>query len=232
MRILVGTPTYNGQLTTPFATSLLALAKALGDSMAWVTTSGTLIAFARNVLASRALEEDYSHLLFIDSDVSFQPELVQRLIDFDEPVVGAVYPQRTIDPHRFFQQARARHDPNAAWATSLSFPLALETPHVARGDFYRAVSVPAGLLLIQRQALETLKDAYPDLYRPAAQSYYQSQGLTNVLQCFDPIYDPNGVAIGEDLSFCRRWRAAGGELWTVFDDTVGHFGPFLFRARL
>ncbi len=232
MRVLVGTPTYNGQLTLPFATSLLALQKALGDRMEWATTSGTLIAFARNVLASRVLEGDYSHLLFVDSDVSFEPELVQRLIDFGEPVVGAIYPQRTIDQQRFFQQARTREDPNAAWATSLSFPLALEQPPVARGDFYRAKSVPTGLMLIKREALEKLKQAYPDLYRPAADSYYQSQGLKHVLQVFDPVYDPNGVAIGEDLSFCRRWRDAGGELWTIFDDTVGHFGPFLFRARL
>jgi hypothetical protein len=232
MRVLVGTPTYNGQLTTPFATSLLALAKSLGPSMEWATTNGTLVAFARNVLASRALEQGYSHLLFVDSDVSFQPELVQRMIEFDQPVVGAAYPQRTIDQHRFFQQARARQDPNSAWATSLSLPMALETPHVSRGDFYRAESVPAGLMLIKREALEKLKQEYPDLYRPVADSYYEYQGLTHVLQCFDAMYDPNGVAIGEDLSFCRRWRAAGGELWTIFDDTVGHFGPFLFRARL
>ncbi len=232
MRVLVGTPTYNGQLTTPFATSLLELSKLLGEKMEWVTTNGTLVAFARNVLASRVLEEDFSHLLFVDSDISFQAPLVQRLIEFDQPVVGAVYPQRTIDPHRFFNQARTRSDPNSAWATSLSFPMHLEVPHVSRGDFYRAESVPTGLMLIKREVFERLRESYPDLYRPAINSYYESQGLANVLQCFDAAYDPNGVAIGEDLSFCRRWRAVGGELWTIFDDTVGHFGPFLFRARL
>lgn len=232
MRILVGTPTYNGQLTTPYTSSLLGLSKLLGNKMEWATTNGTLIAFARNALASRVLEEDFSHLLFIDSDVSFQPEIVQRLIEFDQQIVGAVYPQRTIDQQRFFHQARSRGDANSAWATSLSFPMTLETPHVSRGDFYRAETIPAGLMLIKREALEKIRQDYPDLYRSAADSYYQSQGLKNVLQCFDPVYEQNGVAIGEDLSFCRRWRDKGGELWTIFDDTVGHFGPFLFRARL
>lgn len=232
MRILVGTPTYNGQLTTPYTASLLALSRRLGDSMQWAPVNGTLVAVARNILASRMLEEDFSHLLFLDSDISFQPELVQRLIDFDQQVVGAVYPQRTIDQQRFFRQARTQSDPNSAWATALSFPMDLETPHVSQGDFFRAKSVPTGLMLIKREALERLTREYPELYRPTANSFYESQGLKHVLQCFDPVYDPNGIAISEDLSFCRRWRAVGGEIWTLFDDTVGHFGPFLFRARL
>lgn len=232
MRLLVGTPTYNGQLTTPYATSLMALSRAFGDRMEWAPTNGTLVAFARNALASRALEGGFTHLLFVDSDISFHLDLVERLIAFDQMVVGAIYPQRSIDPHRFFQQARGQQDPGSAWATALSFPMELETPHVSKGEFFRAVSVPAGLMLIKSEALQRLASGYPDLYRPAADSYYASQGVKRVLQCFDPVYDANGVAIGEDLSFCRRWRALGEELWAVFDDTVGHFGPFLFRARL
>jgi hypothetical protein len=53
-----------------------------------------------------------------------------------------------------------------------------------------------------------------------------------VLQCFDPGYDETGVAMGEDVSFCRRWQATGGDIWVVFDETVGHVGPFVFRASL
>ena len=68
MRILVGTPTYNGQLTTHYTGSLLALVRAMGDRIDWKTTSGTLLAWARNTLASLVLESDHTHLLFIDSD--------------------------------------------------------------------------------------------------------------------------------------------------------------------
>lgn len=231
MRILVGTPTYNGQLTTHYTGSLLALYKEFGDAIEWSTTNGTLIGFARNVLASRVLEGDHSHLLFVDSDMEFQPGLIRRMLAFNEPVVAATYPKRMFDMQRFFEQSRQQGDAGSAWARSLHFLGDLETPHVARDDFYRATTLPTGLMLIKREALERLRTALPDLYRPARGTYYESQRLTNVLQCFESVFDANGVAYGEDISFCRRWRDIGGELWMTFDDTVGHFGPVLFRAR-
>ncbi|HEY8572112.1 hypothetical protein [Phenylobacterium sp.] len=231
MRILVGTPTYNGQLTTQYTGSLLALRSELGDQVDWKTTSGTLLAWARNTLASLVLESDHSHLLFIDSDIDYPPSLIRRMIDFDAPMVAAVYPHRVLDVQRFHAMARAHDDPAAAWARSLSFVMELETPPVERNGFYRARYAGTGLMLIKREVFETLRDTCPDLYRPAAGSYYGHQGLKHVLQCFEPQYDEAGLAMSEDVSFCRRWQQAGGELWVVFDDTVGHVGPFTFRAR-
>jgi hypothetical protein len=232
MRLLVGTPTYNGQLTTHYTGSLLALWSELGGQADWKATSGTLLAWARNTLASLVLASDHTHLLFIDSDMDFQPGLIRRMLDFDAPLVSAVYPHRVLDVDRLHAQSRAWPDPGSAWARSLSFVMELETPHVERAGFYRARRTGTGLMLIKREVFETLRRACPDLYRPAAGSYYESQGLTHVLQCFDHAYDENGVAMSEDVSFCRRWQDAGGELWAVFDETVGHVGPFVFRATL
>jgi hypothetical protein len=232
MKILVGTPTYNGQLTTNYTGSLLALWSELGAHLDWKTTSGTLLAWARNTLASTVLASDHTHLLFVDSDIDFPASLIRRMVEFDAPIVSAVCPHRTLDPRRFHAMSRAHDDPGSAWARSLSFILELEEPHVEKAGFYRATRTGTGLMLIKREVFETLKAACPELYRPAAGTYYEFQGLTHVLQCFDPAYDENGVTMGEDVSFCRRWRATGGELWVVFDETVGHVGPFVFRAAL
>lgn len=232
MRILVGTPTYNGQLTTQYTGALLALWSALPGQLDWKTTSGTLIAWARNTLASLVLESGHSHLLFIDSDIDYPPDLIRRMLDFDAPIVSAVCPHRVLDVPRFHEMARAWDEPGVAWARSLSFVLELETPHVERDGFYRALRTGTGLMLIKREVFETLRAAHPELYRPAAGSYYEHQGLKNVLQCFDPAYDEAGIAMSEDVSFCRRWQATGGEVWVVYDDAVGHSGPFTFRARL
>lgn len=230
MKILVGTPTYNGQLTTQYTRSLLELWGEIGGQAEWRTTKATLIAWARNVFASQVLEGDYSHLLFVDADIDFPARLVKRMLAFDQPVVSAVYPHRTLDVQAFYAQARRQPDPGAAMAAALTYPFELETPHEARGDFHRAAMVPAGLMLIQRSALERMRDAYPELHRPAAGSYYAFQGLSQVLQCFEALTDENGIAMSEDVSFCRRWRAIGGELWATFDQAVGHTGPFTFRA--
>lgn len=205
MRILVGAPTYNGQLTTQYARSLLELWGEIGAQAEWRTTKATLIAWARNVFASQVLEGDYSHLLFVDADIDFPARVVKRMLAFDQPVVSAVYPHRTLDVQAFYAQARRQPDPGAAM-------------------------VPAGLMPIQRGALERMRVAYPELHRPAAGSNDAFQGLTQVLQCFEALTDENGIAMSEDVSFCRRWRAIGGELWATFDQAVGYTGPFTFRA--
>jgi len=231
-RILVGTPTYNGQLTTGYTASLLKLWSELDGQLDWKTTSSTLLPWARNTLASLVLQSDHSHLLFIDSDIDYPPQLIRRMLAFDQPIVSAVCPHRILDVPRLHAMSREYADPGSAWARSLSFVMELETPHVERQGFYRARRTGTGLMLVKREVFETLKGACPELYRPAAGSYYEGQGLQHVLQCFDQAYDENGLAMGEDVSFCRRWQATGGEIWVVFDETVGHVGPFVFRASL
>jgi hypothetical protein len=229
MKILVGTPTYNGQLTVQYTRSLMELWSEIGAQAEWRTTKAVLVAWARNVFASAVLEGDYTHLLFVDADLDFPATVVRRLIDFDQPVTAAVYPHRALDLHAFYAQARTRPDPGSAIAAALSYPFDLETPHVSRGEFYQARTAPAGLMLIKREALEKLRDAYPELYRPAAGSYYAFESLTHVLQCFESLPDESGISMSEDVSFCRRWRAVGGEIWVMFDHTVGHTGPYTFR---
>ncbi len=230
MRILVGTPTYNGQLTTNYTGALLNLFQAFPGQLDWKSTSGTLLAWARNLLASMVLEGGHSHLLFIDSDIDYPAELIRRMVDFDAPVVSAVCPHRTLDIHRFYGLSRSEPNAESAWARSLSFVLELETPHVERQGFYKARRTGTGLMLIKREVFETLRDAHPELYRPVGDSYYAGKGFQRVLQCFDPLYDENGLAMSEDVSFIRRWQAQGGDVWAVFDERVGHIGPFMFRA--
>src|SRR3954466_13465642 len=116
MKILVGTPTYNGQLTTHYTGSLLALWSQMGAQLDWKTTSGTLLAWARNTLASLVLESGHSHLLFIDSDIDFPPDLIRRMVEFDAPLVSAVCPHRVLDIGRFHAMSRQFDDPAAAWA--------------------------------------------------------------------------------------------------------------------
>jgi hypothetical protein len=232
MKVLVGTPTYNGQLTTQYTRSLLGLWSEIGAQADWHTTKATLIAWARNVFASMVLEQDYTHLLFVDADVDFPAHVVKRMIAFDQPVSSAIYPHRSLDMRAFYAQAQQQPDASSAMAAALTYPFELEQPHVARGEFHRAAMVPAGLMLIKREALVKMREAYPELYRPAAGSYYEFQGLKNVLQCFESMNDDNGIAQSEDVSFCRRWRAIGGELWATFDQAVGHTGPITYRAAV
>jgi len=145
-------------------------------------------------------------------------------------LLAGVYPHRALDVDAFYREARRRPDARSALAAAMSYPFELETPHVESAGFYRAIKAPTGLMLIKRQVFERLAQAFPELHRPAGDSYYGFQRIGRVLQCFESLSDEAGIGMSEDVSFCRRWRSIGGEIWATFDPRVGHIGPYLFRA--
>ena len=87
-----------GTVHTPFLTSMIGLTQALQHKkiLFKVATIELFdIVMSRNYLMSVFLsDERFSHALFVDSDLSFEPEQFFRLLDFDADFVAAVYPDR------------------------------------------------------------------------------------------------------------------------------------------
>ena len=52
----------------------------------------------------------YTHLLFIDSDMGYAPTLIDKMINFDKPLTGCVYPKRGFDYSLFHTVSREISD--------------------------------------------------------------------------------------------------------------------------
>jgi hypothetical protein len=59
------------------------------DSIA--TSMGTLVATARNEIHNAFLSTDIPYLMMLDSDVMFPPQIVEKLLKHDKPIVGGYY---------------------------------------------------------------------------------------------------------------------------------------------
>jgi len=57
-------------------------------------SQGTLIANQRTELIKNALEEDVTHILFVDTDMRFPMSTLERLIAHDKDIVAVNYPTR------------------------------------------------------------------------------------------------------------------------------------------
>ena len=73
--------------------TLIALFKARPDMM-FISKSGPYVFSNRNQVVEDFLLTDCTHLFFVDSDMLFQPEVLDRLIADDKDIVGAQYNRR------------------------------------------------------------------------------------------------------------------------------------------
>jgi hypothetical protein len=63
-----------------------------------LNTKSSIVAEARNSGVALAQEKGADHLLFLDSDMAFPADALQRLLGFGRDVIGATYPKR-VPPH-------------------------------------------------------------------------------------------------------------------------------------
>ena len=100
-KVYIGTPCYGGQCFAGYVASLLQsqshLAK-LNPPIHLETcflTNESLITRGRNTIVAKFLnDKSFTHLLFIDADISWHPTTIQKLVASDKDIVGACYPKK------------------------------------------------------------------------------------------------------------------------------------------
>lgn len=102
---------------------------------------GSILPKSRNALVEMARTYNASHIMFIDSDISFQKEAVGKLFAHQKPIVGATYPRRS-QPH-----------------DNLVTPLIQERAEYASG-LVPVASMPTGFMLIDMTVFDKLEKPY------------------------------------------------------------------------
>jgi hypothetical protein len=230
-KVLIGTPTAAGIVKVQYTHTVANTVRDLtahGIGVDYLTFDGPDNAVGRNYIASHALEKGHSHVFFIDSDMWFDGSLCRRMIVLGKPVIGCVYAKRKLDFRVVAQNLRkTAHAVDDALALSLDYNVVLpEGPVQAENGLCRVDAFGMGAVLIQRQVLETMiEQRVSTLARVGA-----GPGLA------DPCYDffahipgPDGEMLGEDYSFCRKWReGCGGDVWALLDADVRHVGDMAY----
>jgi len=155
--------------------------------------SGPLISRARNLLAENFLTSPvFTHMLFVDCDMVWDPDHVKKLIEADKPIVSGLYYGLNRETGEKFPTALMR------WDDGSYRPL-----HRPPKGLKKVDGVGMGLTLIKREVLEALKPDAKTLW-PFAETVI------------------DGRALGEDLTFCLRAKQEGFDTWVHGDARVGH----------
>lgn len=236
LKIFIATPAYGGTFYAPCVQSLFKLAVEL-ERRKWSSNLAMIsyadIAEGRNVLLTHWFDKtDASHLLFVDADMGFEPQLIFDMVDFDKPVVGAVYPKRQIDLDRFAKAIAAGKSVEKAEAGAHEFIVQKPSRGTAHKGFMRVDSCGTGILLVQRACIELMLGKMPDIVDnrpPSALSLSKEPG--RLIRAFE-FLTVEGMRLSEDYSFCYRWREkCGGEVWANISHEITHVGIRHFKAR-
>ena len=100
--ILICTPCFGGMVSQGYMLSVIRLmsyAKSAGfDASLSMVGYDALISRARSTLVAAFLDNPTAtHLLFVDADISFEPQQVERLLNINKDFTGALYPLKSID---------------------------------------------------------------------------------------------------------------------------------------
>lgn len=162
---------------------------------------------ARSQMASDALADGFEELMWIDSDIRFDPEDVERLRAHDASVVSVIYPKKGV-------RALASH-------------LEPETNEIVfgRGGGLLAIRYAATGFLLTRRAV------YEDIRHACALPVCNERFGKPVVPYFLPmtLEDERGHwYLGEDFAFSERARRAGHEIYADTTIRLFHIGKYGF----
>jgi len=240
--ILIAVPTMAGLMKTRTTTTLVLLMRQLtraGIEAEYLNVDSSDIVYARNFFAREMLRhEELDGLLFVDSDMSFRPALVRKMMALGADVVGTAYPKRALDMNRysramaaaggFSAEAKARVLANAYNFTCVpSWTEAQPKQMQIVAGFTKMAAAGMGCTLISRAALQAMIDG-----KVVEQRKDIIDGDEQLSWGFFDCLKVDELTLSEDFSFCYRWtRLLGRDLWVNVDETVTHLGDFPHEAR-
>lgn len=238
INLAIATPCYGGQLTWLYHESVMRLfATCLSagiDVSPLVVAGDALITRARSELVAQFLDNPATtHLLFIDSDIGFDPDQARRLLAFGADVTAAAYPAKVIEWDRTKQLvATGEFRPEKMYR--YVYGVADKARIEGRNGFIKASYAGTGFMMIRRAALEKMCAAHPELrYRATHTRSAHANESVNRYALFDCMIEPEtGTYLSEDFAFCRRWTALGGEIWVDAKSRLKHVGPVIFDGDL
>lgn len=240
-KVFIATPMYGGQCFGYFAQSLMTLQNTLRDNKIDVAMSflfnESLIQRARNALAHGFLKSDFTHLMFIDADIRFNPADVLPMLLADKPIICGIYPKKEINWDMIHKAAMAGVPAKDLRKYSGSFVVNLVGyAGEAQVQLDQPVEIwngGTGFMLIKREVLEQLRDKVPS-YINDTHDLGGNIGHERISEFFATSIEPTGERLlSEDYHFCREWREkCGGTVWAAPWAQLAHVGTHMFDGTL
>lgn len=223
IKLQIGCPVGDYRLDLDFTTSVYETASALehfGAKVDFAKLPGCSdLPAARAKILGNFYRSDNTHLLMVDSDMSWNHHDVMRMLSYNLPFIAGVGMRKIVGPSEF-----ALNNCDDAGNTA---------PMLMSADGTIEVSeVGMAFVLINRECATKMIEHYKNEFEFEIIGKDLPGGKVMEVDVFSPMIIPGTKRrLPEDYAFCYRWRKIGGKVIILPDIFLGHAGRFVWKGR-
>jgi hypothetical protein len=195
----------------------------------------SLVTQGRQLCVSGFMESNCTHMLFIDSDISFNYKMIERMINYDKEICLVPYPIKGTD----HDKVRARilaGDTLSPHLLGNQYTMSVPDPTNVKvvDGFIEVERGPAGCMLIKKEVIHKLIKEYPE-FTINQHTLIDGKLVTrnHMYNFFDTYWNKDDKTYtGEDFYFCKLCKHAGIKMYALVDEYISHHGEYSYTGRL
>jgi hypothetical protein len=228
MKVLIGTPAGQGQVSTQYLYSFVSM---LGDCVKnkvtpilYTLSQESLLPRGRNHIAQVCMKDKYDKLFFIDADSGWSPAQFLTICMSPYPIAAGIVPLKTYpivfnylpfkDDEKYFENAL--RTPDATRRMRIDKGMA-EVPVAYCGTAFLCIDSQVFYKL--SESCETY--SYPNPFNGQQETHWDFFGG-------GPMH---GQYYSEDWAFCSKARAAGYDIRVNLDVQINHVGNHVYKVH-
>ena len=247
-KLFIATPMYGGQCAGMFTrsmTDLSALCTQYGIPLQiYFLFNESLITRARNYCCDEFMRSDAQHLMFIDSDIGFNPQDVIALmalqtLNSEYDIIGGPYPKKCISWEKIkaaVDKGVADQDPGVLekFVGDYVFNPKGGQQSIAIGEPCEVLEIGTGFMMITKDAMNKFAEKYPQYnYKPDHVRTEHFEGSREIMMYFQAEVDPESKRyLSEDYWFCQKAQKIGLKTWFCPWMKMQHVGTYIFGGSL
>jgi len=250
-RLYILTPCYGSMCYVNYVTCLMNTINTFKllniDVHVEFCKNDSLVTRARNNLIARAMFDlKMTHVLFIDSDISWDPVSILKLLIHDKHVLGGVYPLKHYNWDKLIKDPLNpyKSDIVPSWLKSkngsqlkniiddetiiqnklLNYNINyLDNYLTIDNNLAKVKHTATGFMMIQRSVLENMMKAFPSTKYVDDVHFLREEENKFAYALFDCGVEDNHY-YSEDWLFCHRWQKMGGDIFIDVSINLNHTG--------
>jgi len=249
------TPHYGGMCYVNYMNCLLATTNRLKELGVELNiefcNNDSLVSRARNNLIAKAMANPKTtHMLFIDNDITWDPDSILKLLIADKPLVGGIYPLKKYNWERLLNSSAENPNVVQNWINRknnsmfkdaipdielvqnrmLSYNLNLTSTSLKIENNLTTVRhIATGFMMIKRKVIEKMQQAFPSTKYVDDVGFLSPNEDEQAYALFDCGVE-EGHYLSEDWMFCQRWTNMGGSVHVDVTINLNHTGPVDYRG--